>query len=112
MILIVNKYLLGKRFKGISLWPFVVLRNRKDAQDPVFLNHERIHLKQQQELLILPFYVLYLFEFFIRFILYRNAYKAYYNISFEREAYRNEFDLSYCKNRKLWSFTNYFRINI
>lgn len=110
MILIVNKYLLGKRFRGISLWPFVVLRNKKDAHDPVFLNHERIHLKQQIELLVLPFYVFYLLEFFMRFILYGNAFKAYYNISFEREAYRNEYDLNYCKKRKLWAFMYYLRL--
>ncbi len=111
MILIVNKYIPGKSFKGISLWPFVVIRNREDAEDPVFLNHERIHLKQQLELLVLPFYVWYLSEFFIRYILYRNAFKAYYNISFEREAYRNEFDLKYCKKRSLWAFRNYLRLN-
>lgn len=110
MILIVNKYLLGRKFKGISLWPFVVLRNRKDLDDPVFLNHERIHLKQQLELLVLPFYILYLTEFVIRYVLYKNAYKAYYNISFEREAYRNEFDLHYCKRRNFWAFMKYIRI--
>ncbi len=108
MILIVNKYLLGKGFKGISLWPFVVLRHRKDAKDPVFINHERIHLKQQQELLVLPFYLLYLSEFGLRFIKYRNVYKAYRNISFEREAYENELDLEYCKTRKLWGFRKFF----
>lgn len=110
MILIVNKYLLGKGFRGISLWPFVVLRNKIDATDPVFLNHERIHLKQQLELLVLPFYVWYLSEFFIRYLLYRNAYKAYYNISFEREAYQNEFNLTYCTKRKIWAFRKYLRI--
>jgi len=110
MILIVNKFLLGKRFKGVSLWPFVVLRDKRDAADPVFINHERIHLKQQLELFIIPFYVLYLTEFFIRYLLYRNAYKAYYNISFEREAYSNEFDLDYCRGRKIWAFSKYIRI--
>lgn len=112
MILIVNKYLLGKGFRGISLWPFVVLRNKKDAEDRVFINHERIHLKQQLELFILPFYLWYLTEFGIRYLLYRNAYKAYYNISFEREAYQNEFDLLYCKRRKLWAFRKYLKINV
>ncbi len=111
MILIVNKYLLGKGFKGISLWPFIILRDKEDAGDAVFLNHERIHLKQQLELFILPFYLIYLSEFLIRYILYRNARKAYYNISFEREAYRNEFDLHYFKRRKFWAFRKYFKAN-
>lgn len=112
MILIVNKYLLGKSFKGISLWPFVVLRHKDAARDPVFINHERIHLKQQQELLVLPFYFLYLAEFGFRFLKYRNAFKAYRNISFEREAYNNEKDLTYCENRRLWGFTRYFSKNL
>ena len=111
MILIVNKYLLGKSFRGVSLWPFVVLRNKKDADDAVFINHERIHLKQQLELFVLPFYVWYLSEFLFRYLLYRNAHKAYYNISFEREAYRNEYDLTYCKRRKFWAFRDYIRLN-
>lgn len=107
MIVVVNKYLLAKGFKGVSLWPFVVIRDKQAANDLVFLNHERIHLKQQQELLVLAFYVWYTVEFLFRYALYKNAYKAYYNISFEREAYQNEFNPGYCANRKFWSFTKY-----
>lgn len=107
MIVIVNKYLLGKGFYGVTLWPFVIVRNAALAKDPVFINHERIHLKQQLELLILPFYIWYITEFFIRFLKYRNFYKAYKNISFEREAYSNERDLFYCRRRKTWKFWNY-----
>jgi hypothetical protein len=108
MILIVNKYLLAKGYKGISLWPFVVLRHKEAAGDKVFLNHERIHFIQQQELLVLPFYVFYLAEFFWRYIMYQNFYMAYRNISFEREAYSNEKNLKYCENRKIWAFSSYF----
>lgn len=107
MIVVVNKFFLAKGFKGVSLWPFVVVRDKEIVEDAIFLNHERIHLKQQKELLVLPFYFWYAGEFLIRYILYRNAYKAYYNISFEREAYLNEFNLGYCTGRKFWSFTKY-----
>lgn len=104
-----NKYLLAKGFRGVSLWPFVVLRHKDAARDLVFLNHERIHLKQQQELLVLPFYLLYSAEFVLKLLIYRNARKAYFNISFEREAYANERNFEYCQNRKLWGFARYFR---
>ncbi len=107
MIVVVNKFFLAKGFKGVSLWPFVVIRDKGMIKDTVFLNHERIHLKQQQEMLVIPFYLWYTGEFLIRYLLYRNAYKAYYNISFEREAYRNEFNMDYCSQRKFWSFTKY-----
>lgn len=104
MILIVNKRLLSGRFKGISLWPFVILENRQLKQDEYFMNHERIHLRQQLELLIIFFYVWYALEFLIRFLKYGNRLSAYRNISFEREAYRRENDLTYLKHRPFWAF--------
>lgn len=107
MIVIVNKYLPGKGFAGISLWPFVFIKKKKYAGDPVFLNHERIHLRQQVEMLIIPFYLWYLTEFFIKLVYYQNSYRAYRTISFEREAYAREKDLTYCKTRKLWNFLPY-----
>jgi hypothetical protein len=107
MIVVVNKYLLAKGFNGISLWPFVILKRKALAKNPVFINHERIHLKQQKELLILPFYLWYSIEFMVRLIQYKNSYSAYKNISFEREAYSNESDLDYFKKRNLWSFLDY-----
>lgn len=107
MILIVNKYLLGKGFRGVSIWPFVILKDKITARDPVFINHEKIHLKQQLELLILPFYIWYLAEFFIKYLQYRDFYLAYRNISFEREAYANEKDLHFTGKRKFWNFRKY-----
>ncbi len=75
------------------------------------MNHERIHLRQQIELLVVPFYVWYGLEFLLRLLQYRNRRKAYYNISFEREAYGNEKDLNYLKQRSFWNFLKYLRIN-
>ena len=71
------------------------------------LNHEKIHLRQQLELLILPFYLWYFAEFLIQFIKLRNRKEAYLNISFEREAYRNQFDLEYLKKRKRFGFMGF-----
>lgn len=86
--------------EAISLWPLIVLRHHALEQQKVIINHERIHLKQQLELLVIPFYILYIMEY----IYYRlKAYshdQAYRNISFEREAYRYEADLNYIKRRK------------
>lgn len=107
MIVLVNKYLLGKGFDGVALWPFVIVRHPALAKDAVFLNHEKIHLRQQLELLIIPFYLWYSLEFLVRFLQYGKTHKAYKNISFEREAYKNEKDLQYCRNRKFWNFFNY-----
>ncbi len=107
MILIVNKRLLSGRFKGISLWPFVILENKQLQKDRFFLNHEKIHLRQQIELLVIFFYVWYALEFFIRYLDCRDGMLAYRNISFEREAYRRERDLGYLDSRPLWAFRNF-----
>ena len=107
MILIVNRMLIPRRFNGWVFWPFIFVRHKQLKRDRVFLNHERIHLRQQIELLVLPFFLWYGLEFLLRLIQYRNAYRAYRNISFEREAYDNENDLEYTSNRPVFSFTNY-----
>lgn len=73
----------------------------------VFINHEKIHLRQQAELLILPFYVWYITEYFIRLLIYRNHHAAYRSISFENEAYANERNNTYLKHRNLWEFIKY-----
>jgi len=108
MLLIVNKYLFRRRFVGLTLWPFIIMKRKELKEDATFINHERIHLRQQLEMLILPFYIWYLIEYLIRLVQYRNRYIAYKNISFEREAYQNEKDLNYLKKRSFWNFVNYF----
>jgi hypothetical protein len=108
MILIVFKYLTPKGFRGFTFYPFVFITEREDKLNKVFINHEKIHIRQQLEMLIVPFYVWYLLEYFIRLIQYKDRKKAYFNISFEKEAYANEKDFDYLRERKFWSFFNYF----
>ncbi|WP_026839172.1 hypothetical protein [Gillisia sp. JM1] len=107
MIVLVNKFLLAKGFNGISLWPFVILKDKSFKNDPVLLNHEKIHLKQQAEMLLVFFYVWYGIEFGVRYLQYKNKFLAYRNISFEREAYENEFNMKYIKDRRFWGFLKY-----
>jgi len=89
---------------GITLWPFIILKDKDAAENKVLLNHEKIHLRQQIEMLVLPFYIWYLTEYLVRLIKYRNRYQAYRNISFEREAYNYEKHAEYLTQRKFWSF--------
>jgi len=110
-MIIISKYLIPKGYSGLTIFPFVLLKHNKFKTDYVLINHEKIHLKQQLELLILPFYVIYLVEFFVRLIQYKNWHLAYRNISFEREAYSNEIDLDYIRSRKFWQFLKYLRSN-
>ena len=108
MIVIVSKYLIRKGYTAMALFPFIILRKKEYKENAVLLNHEKIHLRQQAELLILPFYLWYLIEFFIRLAYYRNHKEAYRNISFEREAYNNESNPNYLRNRKLFKFISYY----
>lgn len=98
------KYFVVGRASGITLWPFVVVRNDRLMKNKRLLNHERIHLRQQIEMGIILFYVWYLFEYFIRLLYYRNHDKAYRMISFEQEAYDNDKDFEYLNTRPFWGF--------
>lgn len=107
MLILQIRYLIPKGFSGITIFPFIIISAQADRSDKVLLYHEQIHLKQQLELAILPFFIWYLLEYVIRLLQYRNRRKAYRNISFEREAYANEANLDYLKSRKIWSFLKY-----
>jgi hypothetical protein len=107
MFLIVAKYLIPKGYRGLTVFPFVFVKYEMDKRNSVFVNHEKIHLRQQLELLILPFFIWYLLEYCFRLIQYKNANLAYRNISFEREAYANESNLVYLKNRPFFRFLRY-----
>jgi hypothetical protein len=93
---------------GITIFSFMFLKYKALKGNRVLVNHEKIHLRQQLELLIILFFIIYGVEFLIRLIQYRNWKLAYRNISFEREAYKNELHLDFLKSRRIWSFIQYF----
>lgn len=105
----ISKYIVPRGYLGITIFPFMFLKYKALKGNTVLINHEKIHLRQQMELLIIPFFIIYTFEFLLRLIQYRNWNLAYRNISFEREAYKNEKDLDYLKSRPLFNVVNYFR---
>lgn len=105
-ILSISLRLLPKRYHAITIFPFILLR-RGGAENEILINHERIHLRQQAELLVLLFYLWYIIEYLLKLIIYHNHDKAYRNISFEREAYHNDENLDYLNKRKFWSFAKY-----
>ena len=93
---------------GMALFPFILLKDVRLKKDKQIINHEQIHLRQQLELLIVPFYLLYLLNYLVNLIVYRNHHRAYLNIVFEREAYKKDADTDYRKKRKLWAFVHFF----
>ena len=107
MILVSNRlinffsFILGmKKYGGIralAFFPFIII-SKETVIDDELINHERIHLRQQLEMLVIPFYIWYLIA------IYR---KGYYEVSFEKEAHSNDYNLRYLKKRKFFSFISY-----
>ncbi len=110
MFLIVSKYLIPNGYRAIALYPFVIVRNKDDRNDAVLINHERIHLRQQLELLIILFYVWYFVDFMVKIIQYRDRNAAYRNIVFEREAYAREKEYGYLGSRLAFNFIHYYKL--
>ncbi|WP_212906620.1 hypothetical protein [Capnocytophaga stomatis] len=105
----VCRWLVPEGYRAITLYPFIFLRNKEDKENAVLINHERIHLRQQLELLVIFFYLWYGIDFLIKYAKYRNWEKAYQNIIFEREAYANESDLQYLNERKHFGFKRFLK---
>ncbi|RIA10606.1 hypothetical protein OE09_2478 [Flavobacteriaceae bacterium MAR_2010_72] len=102
-----SKYFVPNGYSALTIFPFVFLKHKFLKGDKILINHEHIHLKQQLELLILPFFVWYGLEFLFRLAAYKKWNLAYKNISFEREAYQNDSNLKYLNSRSFWSFVKY-----
>jgi hypothetical protein len=90
---------------GLAIFPFIFTKSK--TRSKTLINHELIHHRQQLELFILPFYLFYILDYMIGLIKYKNRYLAYMNICFEKEAYANDQNLNYLKERKLWAFLRY-----
>ena len=89
-----------KGFLAINL--FGLLFCKKDAKiNDVIVNHESIHTSQMKEMLYIPFYLWYVTEWLIKLLFKGNSYR---NISFEREAYDNQYNFNYLKERKHYSW--------
>ena len=110
MQVIYNKYLPIKGYAAINLFGLVFARKEFKPLSRITENHERIHTAQMKELLYLFFYLWYVIEWVIRLIQYRDSKVAYLNISFEREAYRNQNNLGYLKARKKYRNLKYLSI--
>ena len=135
MIKIFNNILPLSGYKMMTLWPLLFVR--KKAWDNGLIRdkdmiHEEIHGCQQREMLLagilfatalttvgcgwwslfaLPmFFYWYGIEWLIRAIIYGDTDTAYRNISFEREAYFNQYDTDYPVSRSPLSFLRYLKM--
>ncbi len=90
----------GCRYGAINLFGVLFVKKGMEVT-PEVANHEKIHTAQLRELLFIPFYVIYVLEWLWHLARHRgDSYRAYRDISFEREAYDHASDLGYLARRR------------
>lgn len=105
---IVNRFIPFRTFAAVNIFGLIFVK-KGILFTETDLRHELIHTRQMRELLFIPFYMVYFAEWLVRLVQYRNPLRAYCNVSFEREAYENQSDKDYLKNRRLYAWCHYMR---
>ena len=96
-----NNILPFGNFIAITLCGIIFVKSKYENEfDDVSHNHEMIHVTQEKELGVIRFWQLYLGEWIKNLFTIGFNYQAYYYISFEQEAYKNEDNLDYLKTRE------------
>ena len=100
MKIVRNRWIPGRKFIALNF--FGLLLCRPDTHISIStINHERIHTAQMKELLFIGFYLWYFTEWLVRLCMRGNA---YYNIGFEREAYRHMYEYDYLRHRRPYAW--------
>lgn len=104
MKMIYNNVIPFNGFKAINLFGFLFVR-KGCRMSEVDLNHERIHTAQMKEVFYVGFYLWYFVEWVVKLFTYgKNSYR---HISFEFEAYENEDNPDYLKDRLIFGWWEY-----
>ncbi len=111
MKVIQNKWIPFKGYKYINLFGLIFTRDASKINAKEY-NHEKIHLKQMQEMLWLPFYLWYGIEYCIIRLLrfFDKQDVVYHDVSFEEEAHNNDDNYTYPETRKHYSWLKYCKI--
>ena len=109
MKILYSKHFPPGNFGAINLFGIIIARKDYGRLTDAEINHECIHTRQMAEMLVIFFYISYLIEWIVRLIQYRNMFDAYVNISYEREAYSNMYNIEYLKKRRPFTFKNYYK---
>ena len=94
-------------YSAMALYPFILIKRDDLRNNEELIHHEKIHHRQQLELLLVGFYILYGINYLFNLLKYRSHYKAYREIIFEREAFAMDKDLNYLNNRKMFAFVKF-----
>lgn len=101
--------ILPRNVVGISIAPFGIFLRKTHYWSTTKYVHEYIHWRQQWEMGVIFFYLWYVIEYFYRWYQLGSKKKAYKEISFEKEAYTNEWDWFYPTTGKHYSWIKYLK---
>lgn len=102
MEIVYNNIIPPKGFKCINLFGILFVREGTSKVNSIDINHESIHTEQIKELGYIFFYIIYFFEWLFRVIFTKDRFShmAYRHLSFEVEAYNNQYNHNYLQERK------------
>lgn len=129
--IVYNNLIPFKGYVATTIWPLILARKSSKPLKDVEENHEKIHLRQQLEVMIASaliiaaltlifkwswwcmlislgvYYAGYGIDYAIRYVAYGSPHEAYRNIATEQEAYLYEQDMTYLKHRKPFAWVKY-----
>ena len=103
-------------FSYMNLFGTLFTRKTSLSMKRSTLNHESIHTEQYKDLLYIFFLILYFIEWLIKIpcswfykqpVNQKVTQVTYRSISFEQEAYYNQYDFNYLENRKRFNWIKY-----
>lgn len=93
---------------AFTVFPFIFARDQEILNNKEYINHERIHLYQYIETLIIGLILIAVCEYmYARIFRKMKSLDAYYFMSHEQEAHQNDTNMDYLKQRKLFSLFYY-----
>lgn len=108
MKIIYNNIIPFKGYVAINIFGIIFARKEYKPISKITINHEKIHTEQMKELGFIFFYIWYGIEYLIKLIKYKNHDRAYYLISFEREAYVHDDEEDYLSKRKHYNWFKFY----
>lgn len=129
--IIYNNIIPLKGYTAVTLWPVIFACKSARPLKTHEENHEKIHLRQQLEVMLLSaavmaamilifgwswwwlltaaavYYAGYGIDYAIRYFAYGSPNEAYRNIACEQEAYLNQYDRAYLRQRRPFTWVKY-----
>lgn len=110
MKIIYNKFIPFKGYLAINLFGVLFVRaEKKHRLTDKTMNHERIHTAQMKELGYIFFYIWYIVEYCVIRLFHSKQSCAYHDVSFEEEAYMNEWNMDYLSSRRHYTWMKFLR---